>query len=71
MEYGIENPEGIWFLTCLPISMILESLQIAHTIIFGDAPEKKIVNRYGTKTDYVGTISDPIIRHFNLCQEST
>lgn len=69
---GIENPEGLCFVTCLPVSILLETHQIANSISCGDAPRNKsVVNHCWITLDHEGTIIDPTIRQFDPNMEST
>ena len=70
--FGAENPEGLSFLTCLPISILLEIKQIDNSISCGEAHRNKsIINHFWLEIDNVGTILDPTIRQFDPNMEST
>jgi hypothetical protein len=69
---GLENPEGLCFLTCFPISILLEIHQIHNSISCGDAPKNNsFVNHCWITLDNEETIIDPTIRQFDSNMEST
>ena len=55
---GIENPEGLCFVTCLPVSILLETHQIANSISCGDAPRNKSVVNHTTTVCHHFEIGD-------------
>ena len=58
--FGLENPKGLCFLTCFPISILLETHQIENSITCGDAPRNyNLVNHCWITLDNEGKILDP------------
>lgn len=69
---GMENPEGMSFLTCFPISILLDLNQIDNAISYGNASRNNcLVDHCWLTIDTEGTILDPTIRQFDLSMEST
>jgi hypothetical protein len=72
LTIGVENPEGMSFLTCFPISILLDLHQIDNSISYGVASRNNsLVNHCWLTLDSEGTILDPTIRQFDLNMEST
>ena len=69
--FGAENPEGLSFSTCFPISILLDLNQIENSISCGNAPRNNsIVNHFWLTIDHEGTILDPTIQQFDPTMES-
>ena len=68
---GTVNPEGMCFLTCFPISILLDIEQVGNTISCGYAyRNNSLVNHCWITLNNEGIIIDPTIRQFDSNIES-
>lgn len=69
--YGNENPDGLCFSLCFPLSVLFTLMDIDHEITFGRSPINHIeVSYFWITLDKNGTILDPTIRQFNSIDEN-
>ena len=69
--YGNENPDGMCFSLCFPLSVLYTLMGFDYKIIFGKSPINHIeVSHYWITLDKNGTILDPTIRQFNSNEEN-
>jgi hypothetical protein len=64
--YGNENPEGLCFSLCFPLSVLFSLMDIDHEITFGKTTKDHTeISHFWITLDKNGTILDPTIRQFN------
>jgi hypothetical protein len=69
--YGNENPGGMCFSLCFPLSVLYTLMGFDHKITFGKSPINHTeVSHFWITLDKNGTILDPTIRQFNSNDEN-
>lgn len=64
--FGNENPDGLCFSLCFPLSVLFTLMDIDHEIAFGKAQKVHAeISHFWIILDKNGTILDPTIRQFN------